>query len=148
MPAAALQAESAQYAGKKRKDGKYMQKMVMIPEWRYQKMLQTCSTLAEEVQGLKDTVLPRSYDGPDGTAAKNLEELFDFFCTEAEATEQDTDHKRTWTASAAVRKHLTALLPVDELEDAMEIIILAMGEFEKSGFMNGFRYATRIFKEC
>ena len=115
-----------------------MQKMVMIPEWRYQKMLQTYSTLAEEVQGLKDAILPRNYDGVDGTAAENLEELFNFFCTEAEAAEQDTDHKSTWTASAAVREHLTALLSADELEEAMEVIILAMGEFEKSGFINGF----------
>lgn len=131
----------------KKKGWKYMQKMVMIPEWRYQKMMQTYSALAEEVQGLKDVILPRNYDGADG-AAENLEELFNFFCTDAETTEQDTDHKRTWTASAAVREYLTGKLPSDTLEEAMEVIILAMGEFEKSGFINGFRYAARIFKEC
>lgn len=125
-----------------------MQKMVMIPEWRYQKMLQTYHSLTEEVQGLKDAILPRNYDRADETAADSLEELFDFFYADAGTEGQGADYKSTWTASAAVREYLTGKLPSDTLEEAMEVIILAMGEFEKSGFINGFRYAARIFKEC
>ena len=123
-----------------------MQKMVMIPEWRYQKMIQTYNALTEEVQGIKKALSSLTLN--QEPAAESLEELFNFFCADAGTEEYGADYKTTWAASKEVREYLASLLPVDALEDAMEVIVLAMGEFEKSGFINGFRYATRIFKEC
>lgn len=109
-------------------------------------MMQTYNALAEEVQGIKEALSSLTLN--QEPAAESLEELFNFFYADAGTEEHGADYKTTWTASKEVREYLVSLLPADTLEDAMEVIILAMGEFEKAGFINGFRYAARIFKEC
>jgi hypothetical protein len=62
--------------------------------------------------------------------------------------EQDIDTKEVREASAIIEEQLIRLLPLDKAERFYSDILSMVSASQKQGFVEGFRLAVRMMKDC
>jgi hypothetical protein len=62
--------------------------------------------------------------------------------------EQDIDTKEVREASAIIEEQLIRLLPLDKAERFYGDILSMVSASQKQGFVEGFRLAVRMMKDC
>lgn len=123
-----------------------MEKMIMIPEWRYNKMLESYDSAVAELQQLKNTFLDVRSDGNlieiTTDAAPDLESIFEHYAAEV---------KREQVITSEPLKRALTWFEEHEAEFPEEVgtwLITGLADYEKHWFVNGFRCASRIWKSC
>ena len=123
-----------------------MEKMVMIPECRYNKMLESYDNAVSELQRLKNALLDVR-NGSDSIefmtdSAPGLESVFEHYTA---------DLRREQVITSEPLKRALGWFEEHEAELPEEIaswLIAGLADYEKQWFVNGFRCASRIWKAC
>lgn len=123
-----------------------MEKMIMIPEWRYNKMLESYDSTVAELQQLKNTFLDVRSGGNlieiTTDAAPDLESIFEHYAA---------DLNRAQVRSSEPLTKALEWFEEHEAEFPEKIgnwLVDGLADYEKQWFVNGFRCASRIWKSC
>lgn len=128
-----------------------MEKVIMIPEGRYNKMLESYDKAMAELQALREQIQEAQ------TGGKAVELLQNGDSTEELATLGDIFEHYADDICLRSREHPDPLEPVLEWindqttavpEELRDCLVDAMAHYEKQWFINGFRYAAGIWKAC
>ncbi len=123
----------------------------MIPEWRYNRMLENYDKAMTELQQLREQIQETRASGKvveflqDNDSMDELPVLGDVFDHYAANASQDSrKYPEPLERILGWLNDYTTAVP-EELRDCL---VDAMAHYEKQWFINGFRYAAGIWKAC
>ena len=128
-----------------------MEKVIMIPEWRYNRMLENYDKAMTELQQLREQIqeastsgkvveLLQSSDSMDELSA--LGDVFEHYA--ANASQSNRKYPEPLGKILDWFNNQTTAVP----EEIRDCLVDAMAHYEKQWFINGFRYAAGIWKAC
>lgn len=128
-----------------------MEKVIMIPEHRYNKMMESYDKVVEELRLMREQIQETAgggkivtllQTGDEAAEVQALEDIFEQYVSDPCFSGRDYPDP--------LKKVLewfdqhSAEVP----EEIRDCLVDAMAHYEKQWFINGFRYAAGIWKAC
>lgn len=128
-----------------------MERVIMIPEWRYNRMMESYDRALEELQQLRaqiqeaetgSKIVELLQSGEEAAGAKALEDIFEHYAYAPGFSGRI--YPEPLKAVLEWFDEHSAEVP----EEIGTCLIDSMADYEKQWFINGFRYAAGIWKAC